>query len=234
MDNTKLLGLLELQRDSLYARLRDTSISQLYKDQYDEIESGEVVVLGDGEQEMLEELEGLANDNAHDESFQNKLNDYLGLDNLSLIKHFEVEMGRVMDEICRSERQDEIQAVFIEYDYYHHYTGCITCFGLQDYPIVEVPRYLTDEFDHAKQVLVVEDEIDFQPAWLDCTEFEDLDHLDIGFDLERLFQLHSRTLLFKALDNLNNSGILEDFKVRPFTFYINEHDSEVMMLYRLD
>jgi hypothetical protein len=124
--------------------------------------------------------------------------------------------------------------VFIEYDYYHHYTGCITCFGLQDYPIVEVPRYLTDEFDHAKQVLVVEDEIDFQPAWLDCTEFEDLDHLDIGFDLERLFQLHSRTLLFKALDNLNNSGILEDFKVRPFTFYINEHDSEVMMLYRLD
>jgi hypothetical protein len=58
--------------------------------------------------------------------------------------------------------------------------------------------------------------------------------LDINYQLENLFKLHSRVLLHKSLDRLNNEGKLDFTQIRPFTFYINEHDSEVMILYRLN
>lgn len=234
MENTKLLGLLEKQRDDLYEKLRDTSISKAYRDLLGEFESGETVVLGGGEEEMLEELRELAKDTSRDEAYFRKLDAYAGLDNAALMKYFKGEVDRVVKEILNSKKQDEIQALFIEYDHYYHYDSCVICYGRQEYPIVEKPRYISGEYDPDKQVLVVEHGIDFQPAWVDCQEFEDLDQLEIGFQLEDLFRLHSRVLLCKALDGLAHSGLFKDFNARPLTFYINEHDCEVMTLYRLE
>ena len=71
-------------------------------------------------------------------------------------------------------------------------------------------------------------------AWVDCEEFGDLEYLDINYKLENLFKLHSRVLLHKALDTLNVEGNINFILKRPFSFYINEHDSEVMILYRLN
>ena len=233
MNNTKVLQLLEQQRDGLFVKLRATSISKLYQDEYDELKSGRVISFDSDEREMLKELKELARDTSFDEPYRKKLDEYEGLDNAALVRYFEVEIIRVIDEIFMSERQDEIQALFIEYDYYYHFTSYVTCYGKQEYPLIEEPRCISDEIDFEKEILFIDNGVNFRPAWIDCLAFGDLDYLDINFELEKLFQLHSRTLLFRSLKNLDSTGILDNFKRRPFTFYINEHDSEVMTLYRL-
>jgi hypothetical protein len=233
MNNIRVLHQLEQQRDALFAKLEATTISKLHQDEYDDLKSGRVFVFGNDEREMLKELKKLAKDTSLDEPYRSKLNEYLGLDNSGLILYFETEITRVINEISASKRQDEIQALFIEYDYYYHFNSCITCYGQQEYPLIEEPRYISDEIDFDKQILFIENGINFQPAWVDCLAFDDLVHLDINYELEMLFKLHSRTLLFRSLESLESTGILDNFKCLPFTFYINEHDCEVMTLFRL-
>ncbi len=164
---------------------------------------------------------------------KSKLAEYSNLDNEYLITNFQSQLTRIFDEINYTGRQDEIQAIFIEYDFYYHFTSCLTCYGQQDYPLIEEPRYITNEYDYNKQILFIEKGVNFELAWINCEEFDKLDNLEVGSDLENLFKLHSRTLLHRALDHLLNRQ-LELFKNRPFTFYINEHDCETMILYRLN
>lgn len=233
MNNRDILKLLERQRDILFEQLNATSVSATYQKAYDGIASGEVFVIGDNKEEMLNDLKALAKNTSFDASYRHKLEEYLNLDNDSLISYFQTELERVLLEIVKSGKQQDIQAVFIEYDYYYHYTSWIYCYGKQDYPEIEEPRYISNEYDYNKQALFIDNAINFQPAWLDCSVFEDLDYVEIHYELEDLFKLHSRTLLHKALDNLRQSNKLDILHNRPFTFYINEHDCEVMMLYRL-
>ena len=234
MDNLKILKLLEAQRDSLLSKLKVTSISGLYKQEYDDIKAGRIFVFDNGARKMLNDLKKLLKDTSHDNAFKSKLTEYSNLDNSALVGYFQSEFERILNEIIISGKQGEIQALFIEYDFYYHYTSIIVCFGRQEYPVIEEPRYISNEYDHNKQVLFIDNGINFQPAWVDCEEFDNLDYLEVNFDLERLFKLHSRTLLHQALDNLNSNGKLNLFSNRPFSFYINEHDSEVMMLFRLN
>jgi len=234
MDNPTILKLLTQQRDSLFERLKAKSISGLYKEQYEDIKAGRVSILGGGEQQMLSDLISFSKDTSHDDSYSNKLNDYMNLDDENLILYFQNEFERVFKQIQNFGRQAEIQAIFIEYDYYYHYTSCITCYGIQEYPLIEVPRYISNEYDYNKQILFLDKGINFNPAWLSCEEFGDLDYLGINYELENLFQLHSRVLLHKALDNIDIDKKLNFFQNRPFSFYIKEHDSEVMILFRLN
>lgn len=234
MDNSKILEILKNQRDSLFAKLKEKSISGLYKEQYQDIKAGRIFIFDNGARQMLTDLKKLSKDVTLDSSYASKLTEYLSLDNNSLTAYFEMEFERVLNEINISERQDEIQALFIEYDYYYSYTSGITCYGRQEYPLIEEPRYITNEYDYNKQILFIEKGINFQPAWVNCEEFGNLDYLDIDFQLENLFKLHSRTLLHKALNNLHVKGKISFLHNRPFSFYINEHDSEVMMLFRLN
>lgn len=69
MNNTKVLQLLEQQRDGLFVKLRATSISKLYQDEYDELKSGRVISFDSDEREMLKELKELARDTSFDEPY---------------------------------------------------------------------------------------------------------------------------------------------------------------------
>jgi hypothetical protein len=233
MDNLKILTLLEKQRDYLFEKLSKTSISALYKKEYQDIKAGRIFVLDNGEKEMLKDLKQLSKDTSLDNSFESKLREYLELDNSGLIVYLQKELGRSINEIIVSGKMNEIQALFIEYDYYYHFSSCITCYGIQEYPAIEEPRYISDEYDYNKQILFLENGINFQQAWIDCQEFENLDYLEVNYELQRLFQLHSRVLLHKALNNMYIAGKLDLFQNRPFSFFINEHDCEVMVLYKL-
>ena len=175
MDNTRILNLLKSQRDDLFDKLKATTISGLYKAQYSDLKAGRVFVLDNGERQMLSDLKKLSQDTSLDGSFNNKLDEYLKLDNSVLIAYFKKEFERVFNEIISSQKQNEIQALFIEYDYYYHYTSSIICYGIQDYPLIEQPRYITDEYDYNKQILFLTNGINFQPAWVDCEEFGNLD-----------------------------------------------------------
>lgn len=234
MDNSKILELLERQRDTLYDQLKNKTISGLYMEQYADIKAGRVFIFNNDERQMLTDLKNRSKDKSLDESFKIKLNEYLTLDNKSLIAYFQSEFERIFNEITGAEKQDYIQAIFTEYDYYYDYTSSMACYGLQEYPIIEEPRYTTNEYDYNKQILFIRQGINFQPAWVDCEEFGDLEFLNINYKLENLYRLHSRVLLHKALENLELSRRLNLFKNRPFSFYINEHDSEVMLYYRLN
>jgi hypothetical protein len=233
MDNGKILQNLEKQRDSLYKKLSEESVSGLYKKEYKRIKSGRVFVFDGEERQMLAALKQLASNTSYDKAYTNKLNDYLKLDNQLLTDYFQKEFERIFEDIITFEDYGKIQALFIEYDYYYHYTSCIICYGIQDYPLVFEPRYITDEYDCNKKILFLENGINFTPAWLNCEAFNELDYLEVNFGLEALFQLHSRVLLHKALGQLAENNKLNIFKNKPCTFYINEHDNEAMTLYRL-
>lgn len=232
MDNPQILKLLEKQRDSVFDKLKSLKISELYKEKYNDIKSGKVFVFDNGEKQMLQDLKQLSKNTSFDSPFENKLKEYRDLDNELLVGYFIQEFHRVFNEIKSSGKSNEIQAIFSEYDYYYHFTSSLICYGSQDYPLIEEPRYINKEYDYNKQVLFIDNGINFKPAWINCEEF-DLDYLDINYELENLFQLHSRTLLHKAIVKLNSGNQLNFLINRPFTFYINEHDSEVMILYRL-
>lgn len=233
MDNTKILQLLEKQRDALFDILKKTTVSGLYKEQYADIKAGRVFVFDNGERQMLSDLKKLSKDTSHDTTYKNKLSEYLELDNNAIISHFRKELENVFEKIRCSEKHNDIQALFIEYDYYNQLTGNVTCYGQSKYPLIEEPRYISDEVDNNKQVLFFDNCINFQPAWVHCGELADLDYLDIDLKLENLFQLHSRVLLHKGLDILRLDNKISFFKHRPVSFYINEHDCEVMTLYWL-
>lgn len=233
MENTKILELLEQQRDELFDRLKNTTISGLYKEQYEEIKAGKVFFMDDSEEKTTSDLKRLLQDTSLDHLVKSKLSEYLALNNSDLIKYFQEEFERILTQIKDSGKQKEIQALFIAYDYYYHYTSSGICYGIQEYPVIEEPRYLRGEYDDTKQILIIQDAINFEPAWVSCEKLNNLDYLEINYELENLFVLHSRTLLHRALDILNSNGKLAFLNNRPFSFYINEHDSEVMMLYRL-
>lgn len=233
MNNSDILKSLENQRDQLFEKLKTTSVSATYQQEYDQIVSGQVFVMGDNKEQMLQDLKVFAKDTSLDEVYSNKLKEYQSLDNATLITYFQTEIERVLDNILASGKLDEIQGIFIEYDHYYHYTSYIICYGKQDFPVMDEPRYIFDELDHSKQILMIEDGINFQPAWVDCYEFEHLDYISIDLELENLFQLHSRTLLHIAIDQLRKNNKLDILSNKPFVFYINEHDCEVMILYRL-
>lgn len=233
MDNSKTLTLLEKQRDALFNKLKRTSISELYKKEYSDIKSGRVYIFDNEERKMLRDLKILSKGTSLDFAYKFKLTEYSNLDNEELIKYFKAELERIIDEIRSSGKLDDIQSIFIEYDFYYHFISCLTCYGKQDYPLIEEPRYITSEYDYNKLILFIDKGISFEPAWINCEEFDNLDYLEIGSELQDLFKLHSRVLLHRALNRINMETLYL-FKNRPFMFYINEHDCEVMMLYRLN
>jgi hypothetical protein len=53
MDNPKILELLEKQRDTLYDKLKTTTISGLYMEQYTDIKSGRVLIFNNDERHLL-------------------------------------------------------------------------------------------------------------------------------------------------------------------------------------
>ncbi|MBN8679042.1 MAG: hypothetical protein J0M29_12510 [Chitinophagales bacterium] len=233
MKNTEILSNLEDQTSQIYRNLNQTSISALYKKQFQDIQSGMVAFFGIEKATLLEQLIKLADDSIDDNKLEQKLNDFRQLDHEKLIDYFKDEFERVFKQIADANKQDEIQALFIEYDYYYQYSSYIICCGKQNYPIIEVPRYISNEYDYNKEVYLVDDGVNFQLAWIDCKEFSEFKYLGIQSELEKLFQLQSRVLLHKALALLDEDKKLNLFKNIPFTIYINEHDCEVMMLYRI-
>ena len=56
MDNPTILILLEKQRDSLLQKLKATSISAFYKEQYNDIKAGRLFVFDSEERQMLSDL----------------------------------------------------------------------------------------------------------------------------------------------------------------------------------
>ncbi len=99
MDNLKILKLLEQQRDSLFEELKATSISQLYKQQYNDIKANRVFVFDNGERKMLSDLKKLSKNTSLDGPFENKLTEYLSLDNDMLTAYMQTEFKRVLNEI---------------------------------------------------------------------------------------------------------------------------------------
>ncbi len=233
MDNLQILIKLEQQRDVLFQKLNSTTISEQYKELYTEMKAGRVFVFDNSEKQTLSNLKRLSKDTSLDIAYNTKLAEYLNFNTEEVIGYFVNEFAKTFTEITNSGKQDDIQACFIEYDDYAHAMSCVTCYGHQDYPLIDEPRYITNEFDYTKQVLFIENGINFKPAWNDCSTLDSQFYLEINSELEQLFKLHSRTLLNKALDRLNTNAQLTFLKAKPFTFYINEHDCEEMMLYRL-
>jgi hypothetical protein len=231
MENKQILTSLEKQKKDLLNHLRSTSVSKHYQKQYDDFKTGRIVLVHGNLATMLKELDELSKQTIYDEIYFKKLAQFDSFDNEALIENFKQQFKGMFNKITDTGKQDEIQAIFIEYDFYYHFNSFAACYGIQEYPLVLEPRYTANELDYTKQVLVIEKGINFKQKWLSCEEFDDLDYCEIKSDLEKLFQLHSRVLLHKSLRRLEKDGALTIFKNRPFSFFINEHDCEEMSLF---
>src|SRR5688572_29018821 len=161
MDNSTILRLLEKQRDDIFHKLKGTTISGLYREQYEDLREGRLVLIGGADKAFMRELKELSADTSRDHLLQEKLSEYLLLDNNGLTSYFQKEWERILDEIRNSGKADEIQAIFLEYDFYYHYQSIILCYGIQDYPLIEVPRYISNEFDYNKNILFLDHGINF-------------------------------------------------------------------------
>lgn len=225
---------LEAQRNSIFNFLSNTSINQLYRHEYEQIRSGKTFLLNEDIEEALEELRVLSEDTSQNWRLDKKLNDFISLDNDSLLSDFTEQFVTLLEKIAESGKHDSIQAIRLEYDDYYQYDSFAACYGPQDYPVLLQPRYLNDELGYKNQVIKIDNAINFESAWIDCSEFEDLPYLNVELSLEDLYSLHSRTLLNKALETLDSVDQLSLLKLRPFTFYINAHDGEIITLYRLE
>ena len=106
MDNPQILKHLEQQRDALFQKLKSTSISELYKQEYAEIKSGRIFVFDNGERQMLSELKRLSKDTTLDAAYHAKLSEYASLENEELINHFENEFVKLFDAIIKPGKQD--------------------------------------------------------------------------------------------------------------------------------
>lgn len=225
---------LDEQRNTLFNYLSNTSINQLYREEYEQVKSGRTILLNTDVEEALEELRVLSEDSSQNWRLDKKLNDFLSLDNDKLLEEFTEQFVVLFEKLADTGLPDKIQAIRIEYDDYYNFESFAAGYCLQEYPVLLEPKFLREEFSSLNKISMIENAINFEEAWKDCSEFEDLPYLNVEFKLEELYVLHSRTLLNKALETLDSVDQLRILKTRPFTFYINEHDCEVMTLYRMD
>ena len=234
MNNLQIHIAFEKHRAELYDFLSIQSISGLFKKEYQSLKEGSIVYLGDTDQDVQEVLKQLSEDTSHDQLFYKKVQYVNQLDNNNIISSFQNDIIYLLNLIAERKIENGLQAVFIEYDYYYHFKGQATGYGKQNYPIVIEPNYLS-EVDFSKVLFYQTEVINFEKAWIDCEDFNWTgEHLDVYYQLQRLFQLNSRLLLHQAIQKCYEKGHFDFLKVRPLTFYINEHDSEVMTLFRID
>ena len=188
-----------MQKNDLFNYVRSTSVSEHYQKQYNNFKTGRIVLVHGNVETMLKELDKLSKQTSYDEIYFEKLAQFDSFDNDAFIENFQQQFKGIFNKISDAGKQDEIQAIFIEYDFYYHFNSFAACYGIQEYLLVLEPRYIANEFDYTKHVFVIEKAINFKQTWVSCEEFNDLDYCEIKFDLEKLFQLHSRVLLHKSL-----------------------------------
>lgn len=234
MTNEEILKQLLIQRDEIYQQLSSTTLSGLFNREYESILSGETFVITDDQSGIIGELKKLKEDKTHDSDFAAKLNLINRWSESQIANNFINNWNTAFDKLSIDELTSEIQAVLIIYDAYDLPTqNTLGLYGKNEYPKLTIPKYLLSSFyDH--KLYDMQDVFDFTPAWPDCEEFDwTTEHLEGYFELQRLFKLNSRVIMHKSLSIMDKNGSLSLIKLRPFYFYIAEHDLEAAMLYRL-
>ena len=230
--NVEIKKALEKQRGALFNYLGKKSLSEFFKQEWESIKAGNTVLMGDVDKEYLKELKQFSSNKSYNKSFHEKVVGIKALNDNLVVSSFEKDINELLGFIANNKLETELQALFFEYDYYYDYKAVAVGYGLQNYPIVTEPRYVNSEIDLAKALFEPLEAVNFEQAWVDCEEFEwTNEFIEIYYQLLNLYQLNSRVLLHDAFIRCLQNGQLNFLKVRPFTIYINEHDSEVMTLF---
>ena len=234
MSNLQIEKALIKERDTLYETLSRKTLSGLFKDEYESIQSGVTVLLNEKDKYLSELLE-LIKDTSYDQDFVKRVEQIKNLNDSEIINGFEQDLQKLIEFIQKNSFENDIQAIFIEYDYYTDHKAVASAYGKQNYPTIYTPRYISSEIDFSNTIFIHSDNINFDEAWVDCDDFEWVEnYIEAYSQLQQMFQCHSRVLLHRALHNLEVKRQLNFLTARPFMFYINEHDSEVMTLYSIE
>jgi hypothetical protein len=227
--NELILNSLLTQRDLLWVELTQP-LSEKYADFLAMCERGEVFFMDDQKEESIEEIRRGAEDRSQDTVFIDFIEETI-VDEQKAVASFRADFARVFAEIAGREDFPFIGAIMMEYDWYYHYSSSLTLMknGFA-YPVLTEPRYLK-EFDLSQYGETIGGPV-FIDALPNCEEVEDeAEILEMGYKLMHYYELNARVLLHKALKEMDTSGELAFLPNRPFVFYINEHDCEVMSLF---
>jgi len=221
---------LNIERDGLKEFLLNTRLTDELLEEYNNLVSGE----NDDDTELLS-LKKCAEDDKLNEKFHMIVN---GIDSLSeelIINEFKKGFMMVFDLMKSSSSQNSAQALFVEYDYYGHKNAWVGAFGKWNWELMINSAYLKGNW-YEDKVFELGNAVTFNNAWPEFVEmeFEEIDNefgLEFSDRLISLYKLNSRLLLHQSLKHIDEEGGLDFLNIRPFYFYINEHDCEVSSLY---
>jgi len=234
MTNQEILSQLIFERDAVFRHLSSAPLSSFFDREYESILSGETFIMSDDRDDMLNNLQELRNNKTYNAAFADKVNSINSIDEQQIIKKFTQDWKMAFERVSLKALNTEIHAALVMYDAYDlPAQNSLGLYGLNEYPALPVPQYLPSTF-YEKGINDLQDVLDFTQAWPDCEEFDwTTEHIDVYFELQKLFKLNSRILLHKAIAVMYQNGNLVMLKKRPFYFYIAEHDMEASMLYKV-
>jgi len=234
MTNQQILQQLSSERDIVFKRLSAKPLSGFFADEYNSLLSGETFQMGDDKDEALNNLKKHQHDKTQDIAFTEKVNSVNTLSESEIIDGFSQSWKLAFNTVSDNDLRTPMYAALLNYDAYDlPAQNSLTFFGNTEFPELSLPQYLPPSLYETK-VISLENVFDFSPAWPDCEEFDwTTEFIEVYFELQTLFKLHSRILLHKALARMDENGSLASLQQRPFQFYIAEHDMEAGMLYTL-
>jgi hypothetical protein len=230
--NEAILASLLTQRDLLRAELTQP-LSEKYAELLFMCEQGEVFFRNDQKENAVADIRRGAADRSQDTLFIDFIEKTI-VDEQKAVRSFRKDLACVFAEIRERDDFPFTGAIMMEYGWYYHYSSSLRLMknGFV-YPVVTEPRYL-NEFDLSQYGEIIGGPA-FTDAFPDCEEVEnEAQILEMGDKLMSYYELNARVLLHNALKEMDTAGELAFLPNRPFVFYINEHDSEVMSLFVKD
>lgn len=232
--NEQISEQLNSERENLKEFLLNIRLTDEFLVEYNDLVSGRGFKENDNDPELLS-LKKCAEDNKLNEKFQLIVNGISSLSEELIINEFKKSFMSVFGLMKSNSFQNSSQALFVEYDYYGHKNAWVGVFGKWNWELMINSAYLKGNW-YEDKIFELGNAITFINAWPEFVEME-FDKIDNEFGLEisdrliSLYKLNSRILLHHSLKQIDEEGGLDFLNIRPFHFFINEHDCEVSSLY---
>lgn len=232
--NTQIFNNLKSEKDNLFNILLNTTITDELLAEYNDIDTGKGYRAKDDDPDVVS-IRKYLKDETLDSRFQEAVNNINKVAVDLIIEEFRKCWLKIFALMQENRYEFSAQALFIEYDYYGHKHAWVGAFGKWDWKIMDGSIYLSGNW-HENKIFELPTGITFKNAWPANaeTEFEKIDDevgLDVSNRLINLYQLNSRILLHESLQQLDKEGQLNFLCIKPFYFYVNQHDSEISSLY---
>lgn len=231
MKNQDVLNILTNQFDQLKKQLESTVLTEEFKLLINTIKGGSVFG-AISNRKLIGELKKYSKDKSSNDVISSCIERLKNLNHNIIKSQFKKSIKIFFDDVIK--KHNDCQTIIAEYDHYEDPESVCCGLKLQEIGDIKIPRYLREEVNWDEVLFDTETFINFQNCWLDVEELEYTTiGLDVYYDTQKLVQLNSIILLHETFREMEVEGYFKQFE-RQVDFLINEHDCEVIYLYRVN